>query len=68
MSTLPKVSSAEEFAVALGVKVTEVPTLNGNCAVFDHDTGTIEVCRKICPTQRREAFEQLLPLLEEVAG
>lgn len=56
-------SSAEEFATALGVSVVMVPDLDGECAVYDHDRGVMEVCRSLCWRQRGEAFEALLPLL-----
>ena len=56
-------SSAEDFARALGVEVVEVDGLDGECAVYDHDSGVVEICRNCCPQRRSRAFVELLPLL-----
>lgn len=56
-------TGAEEFARALGVSVVVVPTLGGECAVFNHAEGVMEVCQHLCSRQRREAFEDLLGTL-----
>lgn len=56
-------TNAEEFATVLGVTVVEVDDLDGDCAVYDHDTHTIEVCRHLCWRRRGQAFDELLPLL-----
>lgn len=55
--------NAEEFAVALGVKVVMVPDLEGECAIYDPDRDVMEVCAQLCWRRRAQAFDELLPVL-----
>ena len=54
------------FAEALGVTITEVPDLDGRCAVWNADTREVRVCRHLCGRRRERVMTSLLGRLADL--